>query len=685
MPRRIARSARSLFRAVPLVLSLAGASIAVSAMTGCEDQKSVEWGIKHITDANPVERGKAIENINQAWRNLESLPEKDAAGADAKKKKKQEFKDKVVVDLVKAYQSDALKDSAKHRKVIMEMLAQFEDARAKPAFVFAIKGYKPNENDDDVKNVMRAVMRLKDQFKGDAELASALIEGLKQSKIDVTKAKTAEVPSMFGDALTGMKMTSAKAELKNIVLAPNDGDPKNAANSGLTARQLIAAQALGDLADKEMAGDLIKAMFDLSSKTIVMNAGTANEQITASPLTSGLAMTISNSIAKIGAPAIDALMPYVKDDVSNPDVKAVKDKFSESNKKSLEAKAFGGEPFDAMLYQKIATRTIANMGLPAVSDAVAPLVAAKPKPVDPKVKDAKPADIKPLIGLLISLPSSKTSMDAIHAAYENGEKDVKTIIVASLSSTMDVTQADWLLGIIGDKKTEEDVRNAAMNSALMLSTKDNVAKVREAFTTAKLLEKPSNEWRVQEPTDTVCDPEKLKNKDDKCFPHPDKKAPDGKAALNVLWKDASPKNDEVIKVHEDLLKACGVDAGCYLKEFDASAAIVDKMGFTKVTREGTMAGIKLQKSAWMFANFAKEDDIIKMLAILPKLTLPAPRSFVQMAVDRALKEGSLKVAEAIDKLVKGEREKASETANREAAQLEPIAIKLRARANAKKG
>ncbi len=675
MPRRIARSARSLFRAVPLVLSLAGASIAVSAMTGCQDEKSVEWGLKHITDANPVERGKAIENINQAWRNLDSLPEKDAAALEAKKKKKQEFKDLVVVDVVKAYQSDALKDSAKHRKILMEMLAQFEDARAKPAFVFAIKNYKPNENDDDVKNVMRSVTRLKDQFKGDPELATALVEGLKKSKIDVTKAKTAEVPSMFGDALVQMKMTSAKGELKNIVLAPNDGK-QTVPNNELTARQLIAAQALGELADKDMLPELVKAVFELASKVVVVKAGTADEAVTASPLTTGLAMTIGNSISKIGAPAIDMMMPYVKDDVSNPDVKAVKEKFKTYT---------GAGGSDPLAYQKIATQIIANMGLPAVADAIAPLVKDKPKPADPKNKDAKAPDIKPLLGLLISLPSSKTSVEAIHAAYDNGEKDTKTLIVASLSSTMDVTQADWLLGIIGDKKTEDDVRNAALNSALMLSTKDNVAKVRQAYVDAKSIDKPSNEWRVQEPTDTVCDPDKLKNKDDKCFPHPDKKAADGKTALNVLWKDASPKNDEVIKVHEELLKACGEDASCYLKEFDASAAIVDKMGFTKVTREGTMAGIKLQKAAWMFANFAKEDDIIKMLAILPKLTLPAPRSFVQMSVDRALKDGSLKVADAIDKLVKGEREKASETANREAAQLEPIAIKLRARANAKKG
>ncbi len=666
MPRR---TARSLFRAVPLVLTLAGVSTAVGAMTGCEDQKSVEWGLKHLTDANPLERGKAIEDVNQGWRNLEALADKEPTKA----KKEQEFKDQVIVDLVKAYSSDALKDSAKQRKTIMELLVQFHDARAKPAFIFAIKNYKPGENDDDVKNVMRAITLMKDTLKGDADLASALVDGLKKAKIDVTKAKTAEVPSMFGDALTSMKMTSARGELKNIVLAPNDGT-QTIANQELTARQLIAAQALGELGDKEMLPDLVKAMFDLASKVIVVKAGTADEASMASPLTTGVAMTIANSISKIGGAAIPLIMPYVRDDVSNADVKAVKEKYKTYT---------GPSGSDPNAYQKIATSVLANMGLPEVADAVAPLVANKPK-VDPKNKDAKPLDIKPLLGLLIALPTSKTSLDAIHAAYDNGDKDIKSLIAASMMSTMDPSQEDWLLGIVANKKTEEDVRNAALNSALMLANKDSIAKVRQAYVDAKLIDKASADWRVQRPTDTTCDPDKPKTKDEKCFPHPDKKAADGKSPLNVIWVDDTPKNGEVIKVHEDLLKNCGEDAACYLKAFDDSSGIVEKMGFTKVTRDGTMAGIKLQKSAWMLAMYGKEDDMIRLLDLMPKLSLPAPRSFVQMALDRNLKNGSLKVAAAIDKLIKGERDNASETANREAAQLEPIAIKLRARVNAKK-
>jgi hypothetical protein len=84
----------------------------------------------------------------------------------------------------------------------------------------------------------------------------------------------------------------------------------------------------------------------------------------------------------------------------------------------------------------------------------------------------------------------------------------------------------------------------------------------------------------------------------------------------------------------------------------------------------------------MLAIYGKEDDMVELVKYMPNIQSPAPRSFVQMALDKNLANGSAKVADAISKLVKSEREKGSETANREASQLEPIANKLRARAAA---
>ena len=46
-----------------------------------------------------------------------------------------------------------------------------------------------------------------------------------------------------------------------------------------------------------------------------------------------------------------------------------------------------------------------------------------------------------------------------------------------------------------------------------------------------------------------------------------------------------------------------------LAYFQAAVKEVDKQGLTKVTEQGTRAGIKMQKAIWMLAAYGGEDDI----------------------------------------------------------------------------
>ncbi len=69
--------------------------------------------------------------------------------------------------------------------------------------------------------------------------------------------------------------------------------------------------------------------------------------------------------------------------------------------------------------------------------------------------------------------------------------------------------------------------------------------------------------------------------------------------------------------------------------------------------------------------------------MMPSVTAPAARAFVQMAISKNLPDGSKRVADAIDALVARERAARKATANREASQLEPIAAKLRTRTKSK--
>lgn len=625
-------------------------------LVGCDDPKSLEWQVKHLTDPNPLDRSRAIEGAAQAWRNV------DQSG---KPEQKKEFLDKAVEPLAKAYTDDSLKEASKDRKKIMDILSQADDKRAKPAFVHAIKNYKPGDNDDEAKSATRSVIKNKDQFQGDNDLGAALVTALKAVKF--ADRRSGELGAMFGDAIAAIKATGQKNELLAVVTAPNDGQD-TVANKELSGRQAIAAQTLGDIGDASIINQMIDAMFEHASKLAKRKDPTTGEEIEqASPLTTAVSMILGGSIAKIGEPAIAPLMPFVKDE-ENDRVKAVKEKF-----KKYISPGGSGKP---TAYVDIATTTVANIGLTKVAHEIAGIVR------DKKTKDA---DRKPLIGLLVSLPADQTTMDAIKEGYAASESEkLKTDIAASASRLMEKEMTDWLLGIATGAKGGEDLKTAALGSALWLAPKDKLASIRGAYEKNKLLDKKDPLWRVMEPSEKECDPKaKGLPKEQQCEEHPDgKKAKDGKSPLYVIWTDKTLKYGDELKIVEDVVNKCDQDAKCYFQEFQAAVKDVDKQGFTKVTTEGTTAGVKAQKAMWMLAIYGKEDDMIELVKYMPNIQSPAPRSFVQMALDKNLANGSVKVADAIQKLVKSEREKGSETANREASQLEPIANKLRARAAA---
>jgi hypothetical protein len=629
--------------------------VSALALVGCDDPKSLEWQVKHLADSNPIDRSRAIEGVAQGWRAIDQSAKPDAP-------ERKEFKDKAVEALAAAYTSDLLKESSKDRKKIMDILSQADDKRAKPAFVHAIKNYKPGDNDDETKAATRSIVKNKADFQGDNDVGSALVAALKSVKF--ADRRSGELGAMFGDALSAIKATGQKSDVLAIVTAPNDGQD-TVPNKELAGRQAIAAQALGDIADASMVNQMIDAMFEHASKLARRKDLTTGDEIEqASPLTTAVSMILGGSIAKLGEPAIAPLMPFVKDDAENPKVKEVKAKFAK-----YISPGGSGKP---TAYVDIATTTVANIGLPKVSQEIAGIVR------DKKTKDS---DRKALIGLLVSLPADETVMAAIKEGFSNAGSDkLKTDIAASASRLMEKEMTEWLLQIVGDAKAGDDLKTAALGSALWLAPKDKLAAVRGGYDKAKLLDKRDPLWKVMEPSDKECDPKaKLASKEQQCEPHPEKKAKDGKGDLYVLWNDNTPKYADELKIVEDLVNGCDQDAKCYFKSFQESVKEVDKQGFTKVTAGGTLAGIKMQKAIWMLAVYGKEDDMVDLVKFVPTIQQPAARSFVQMALDKNLHNGSAKVADAIAKLVKSEREKGSETANREASQLEPIANKLRAR------
>lgn len=654
------------FKPVQRVLSVVLVAAALATVAaGCDDPRSVDWQVKHLADSNPLDRAKAIDGISQTWRAL------DQSGNDADKKA---FKDKAIPKLAEAYTSDAVKDSTKDRKKLMDILSQAEDPRAKPAFLAAFKNYKVGETEDEVKSALRAVQKMKADpaFAGDADTGKAMLAGW--NVVKWANPKSGEIGAMFGDTIGMLKITAVRGDLMAILTKPNDGSDQPATKE-LTASQVVAAQTLGEIGDASIVDQLIDTMFaDAVTQAKRKDPQTGDELMQASPLTTGVSMVIGNSLAKIGEPVIDKLMPFVKDDKSNPKVAAVAEKFKTYVGPGQVSFDQNGKPNTSPhTYVDIATQTVANIGLPKVAEQVAGIVSNKA---------TKDAERKPLIGLLVTLPASPTVVNAIETGFNFTDSDkLKIDIAGSCMRTMEPSLTDWLIGIAKGKKVSDDLQNAALVSAMWLAPKDKLDDVQNAFDKKTLDKKDNDQWRTMEPTQETCDPKgKFKNDEEKNLCQDD--SDDPAKPHFVKWKDSTPTYKEELGLIFDVAKKCDKNAGCYFDAFKDNMVEVEKMGLTKVTATGARAGIKAQKSIWMLAAYGGEDDMVALVNFMPNANNPGFRSYIQMAIDKNLKNGSVKVADAIDNLVKTLREKGSETTNREASQLQPIANKLRARAAA---
>jgi hypothetical protein len=284
-----------------------------------------------------------------------------------------------------------------------------------------------------------------------------------------------------------------------------------------------------------------------------------------------------------------------------------------------------------------------------------------------------------LVGLLASLPPDPIVLDALRAAYGAAQTPkLREEIASSLSRTMSPSMTPFLLQIASEKGVAPDVRESALASAAWVASKSDLPAVVKELGAKSLAEKDLA-WRTLVPTSASCDPAKIKDEKKKELCSEDPEHP-GK---NVMWKDMTPTKGEVLAILGKVL-ACDEDAKCYFTELKKSAPIADADAVAlKFTPPGVEAAIRAQKALWMVAAYGTEDDMIALVRLVPSINGPAARAWMQMALEKNLKAG-VRVADEIDTMVKELKAKGAETANREAAQLGPIAVKLRVRAAEKK-
>ncbi len=516
----------------------------------------------------------------------------------------------------------------------------------------ALHAYRAGVNETETIAVVRAIVD-KNLFVHDDDVGLALVKALRHVRF--ASRASGEVGLAIADALGVVRAPVTRGPLLDIVRAPNDG-ADTVTNKELTGRQAIAAQALGDVGDASVVGAMIDAMFEHASKVAVRKDPSSGDDMTvASSLTTAVSMILGGAIAKLGDVAVAPLFPYVRNDPVDPKVAAVRTKFAKY--------VSPGGADNPLAYVEIATMTLANVGTKRASHAVAELVIA------PSLSSVERRN---LVGLLLSLPLDAKGIEALKKAYDLCGAQAKTDVAATVSRAMRPELTEWLVTIADG--ASEDHRIAALSSALWLAPPAKLAAVEAGFAKGKLLERRDPAWRVMVPTTTPCNPTAKPEGTDVCEESPDN------PSAHVLWRNETPTYGDEVGIARAHLEKCGEKGRCYLDAFVAAVRVVDKQAFTSITAEGTRAGIALQKTIWMLAAYGTEDDMIALVDAIPDIYTPAARAYAQMALSANLGDGSVRVADAITALIRRERAAGNDGANRTAAQFEPIANKLRARA-----
>jgi hypothetical protein len=439
--RPLARLARSLTLGLVLATS-AGLSV---AGTGCRDEDDPLTHVEDLKDA--TKQPMAIKRIDQFYQDAMARDKKDRGGPTVKP-----LLEKVVEPLTKVCLDPAVKDRT--RAQLVKMLADMRDARAEPCFKKTLEDYKPDTTEDDVVNVLRAVIAMKS--KG---LATEVIKVYQTLEFSRPKAK------LIGKDVTNAVLAVIDASHEDVFLKALEKpwDPSNQqAMQNEAFWQTVAARALGELKSEKAAKPLL--------------------QVILTPSKGPIGSTALVAMVKIGKPSIKAAEGVL----NGSDAELVK--FSTGEQLKGAQKDTNGKinEKDQKLAEKAHISVAAEvLGALGAEGSIAPLLAAKDKTEDPATKV--------IISLVLTqLPRNEGALASFKKVYEDAKLDLDTpagpakeIMVERASDFFDPTVAPWLvktsLELKGDPAEKgadiDPIRALAFVTATKLMTEEQLAEV----------------------------------------------------------------------------------------------------------------------------------------------------------------------------------------------------------------
>lgn len=611
--RLIAPLVRSLLLGAAVLPTIA---VTGSFLMGCRDEDDPLTHVEDLKD--PVKQRNAIKRLIQFYA--------DAETADKKSEDKPHVKavlDKIIEPLAQVCLDEKVKDQ--DRSKLVKFMAETRDKRAEPCLKKTLEDYKPDTNEDDVQQVLRALTAMAANKETESAAKSLTPQVVKvYQTIEFANEKARPLRNDMIKALTTLVDRSYEDEFIKALDRPIDAEQKRQAfNEGVS--QDIAVRVLGAIKSEKAAGPLLKFMLTPSK----------------APLhTSALIAMVK--IGKASIPPVEAVL-------KGEDKELIKYS-TEENLKTVEKDAKGKIPEAA---QKAAERAhiataamiLGNLGSQGSIQPLLNAIASAGDDVQTKITVAYS------LTLLPHVPETKEAFRKVYEELKITEQfnreGAKYFLARTASDFFDDSFAPWLVktsaeikGTKDDSDVVDPIRSGALEAAMKVMTLAQMPEV-ESLAATKA-------WRMDE---------KEKKVDTTAV------TTDSPTARPLTVGEAFKKELEQAKA---LLESCK-DVTCFLTAGTNEANQKLDKQFTAI------------KAIYMVGIMGKDEERNKLIEALPKIVNPAVRQATLKAIEHLTPNGDAAAADKLEALYDDAEARKDEKLMAEYTPFVHTAARLRAR------
>jgi len=607
---------------------LAAATCAVT-VAGCADENDPMTHVDRLKD--PATRPGAVNRLVQFFEDAMTRDEKNREGPTVKP-----LLDKIVKPMNEVCVAGDLDERTNSKLVKFMSDARHPDGE--PCLVKALKDYKPDTTEEDIRWAARAVGALKLK-----SAAGPLLDVF--LKMKPSKPKAQAVYRDVYDAMDALDDPSWEGQLVAILDKPvTDAKKRESLIDEVQWATNTAAKCLGELKSEKAVPGLLKVMLTPSK---------ADAQATA-----------INALIKIGKPATTAAIALLNGE--NKDL---------SEYAKVEAlKAYGDKPNAEQIktagvaYVATAALVLATIGR---EESAPPLLAALQKADDAS---------RPILAReLTKVPKSPEIIKAFQTAYEKTSVSAsippgmgaREALLEALGSFYEPALVPWIIKTAQDMKGEEDnlnpIRESSLITAAKLMTADQIDVVDKLYSgkpPAEALKKMND--NIEE--DLKAAKERLgKAKDDK-----EKETANNEIkALEEQKKGPKTFGSGMAKewkIATELLKACNKNVDCYLGKLAEPASQAEDTQFQGI------------KSLYMIGVYGSPDVRQKLIDLFPKLKNAALRFVAVSIIDYYSPKGDVAIAKKLQAIVDEAEQKKDANMMAANAPFKTVIYRLNARA-----